>query len=382
MRLVDVTEFFSQRGGGVRSHLTQKAAAAARRGHEHVVFAPGPKGAAEPGVRFIPGPSLPYDPSYHLLWRVGALRRQLRAERPDILEIHSPYVAAVAALGLRPGEFGVRTFVWHSDFIDTYLGVLFRRGTPRIAAALAAPLWAHVRRIARACALTIAGSRWQRDKLVAHGVERVEHLPFGIEVGRFAPERRDEALRRELLAGKPGPLVLAIGRFAVEKRWDVVADAFAAIARARPGAVLTVLGDGPERPVFEARLGARDDLRVLGFERDRDRLARILASGDLLLHGCPFETFGLGVAEAIASGLPVVSPDAGGAAEQAPPGSSALYPAGDAEACAAAALQLLSGDPLALRARAADAARCVVDVDAHFSALFDRYRDLLATRPP
>lgn len=384
MKLVDVTEFYSQRGGGVRTHLTAKAAAAARRGHTHLVLAPGPRRAADPGVRYLPGPSLPYDPTYHLLWRIGALRRIVRAERPDVLEIHSPYVAAVAALGLRPGEFGIRTFVWHSDFIDTYLrgglerrlaAVLGRRAEPA-ADALVEPLWAHVRRIARACAMTVVGSRWQRDKLQSHGVERVEHIPFGIEPDRFSPARRSEARRQELLAGRPGPLVVAIGRMAVEKRWDVVADAFAALAAQRPGATLAVLGDGPERHVFKDRLGERDDIRLLGFERDRDRLAVTLASGDLLLHGCPFETFGLGVAEAIASGLPVVVPDEGGAAEQAPPGSSARYPTGNVAACVAAAMQLL--DTPDLRRRAAEAARRVVSEADHFDALFDRYRALLA----
>lgn len=388
MRLVDVTEFYSQRGGGVRTHLTQKAAAAARRGHSHLVFAPGPAGAADPGVRYVPGPALPYDPTYHLLWRVGALRRQLRAERPDVLEIHSPYVAAVAALGLRPGEFGLRTFVWHADFIDTYLrgglerrlAPLFRARAARAADVVVEPLWAHVRRIARACAFTVVGSRWQRDKLVAHGVARVEHVPFGVEPGRFDPGRRSEARRAELLAGRPGPLVLAIGRLAVEKRWDVVVDAFARLAERRPGAVLAVLGDGPERHVLTDRLGPRADIRVLGFERDRDRLAVTLASGDLLLHGCPFETFGLGVAEAIASGLPVVVPDAGGAAEQAPDGCSRMYPAGDVAACVAAAEALLARDPVELRAQAIAAARRVPSVDDHFDALFARYREALARR--
>ncbi|PCC70834.1 alpha-1,6-mannosyltransferase [Nannocystis exedens] len=386
MKLVDVTEFYSQRGGGVRTHLTEKAAAAARRGHEHLVFAPGPRHATDPGVRYIPGPSLPYDPTYHLLWRVGAARRLLRAERPDVLEIHSPYVAAIAALGLQPSEFGVRTFVWHSDFIDTYLRgglerrltVVFRGRAPRAADRLVEPLWAHVRRIAAACAMTVVGSRWQKYKLEQHGVARVEHIPFGIEPGRFAPERRSEARRQELLAGRTGPLVLAIGRFAVEKRWDVVVDAYARLAERRPGAVLAVFGDGPERHVFQDRLGARDDVRVLGFERDRDLLAVTLASGDLLLHGCPYETFGLGVAEAIASGLPVVVPDAGGAAEQAPPESAVQYPAGDVAACVAAAEALLAVHPAELRARAAVAARRVPSVVDHFDALFGRYRELLA----
>lgn len=386
MKLVDVTEFYSQRGGGVRTHLTEKAAVAARRGHDHLVFAPGPRDAVDPGVRYVPGPSLPYDPTYHLLWRVGALRRQLRAERPDVLEIHSPYVAAIAALGLRPGQFGVRTFVWHSDFIDTYLrGGLERRlatllsaRASRAADFVVEPLWAHVRRIAGACAMTVVGSRWQKHKLEQHGVPRVEHIPFGIEPGRFAPERRSEARRQELLAGRPGPLVLAIGRFAVEKRWDVVVDAYARLAERHPGSVLAVFGDGPERHVFKDRLGERDDIRVLGFERDRDRLAVTLASGDLLLHGCPFETFGLGVAEAIASGLPVVVPDAGGAAEQAPAESAAQYPAGDVAACVAAAESLLAVDLAELRARAAGPARRVTSVVDHFDALFARYRDLLA----
>lgn len=388
MKLVDVTEFYSQRGGGVRTHLTQKAAVAARRGHEHLVFAPGPRHAADPGVRYVPGPSLPYDPTYHLLWRVGAVRRQLRAERPDVLEIHSPYVAAVAALGLRAGEFGVRTFVWHADFIDTYLrgglerrlGVVLGARAPRAVDALVEPLWAHVRRIAAACAMTVVGSRWQKHKLEQHGVARVEHVPFGIEAGRFAPERRSEARRQELLAGRSGPLVIAIGRLAVEKRWDVVVDAYARLAARHPGAVLAVLGDGPERHVLTDRLGPRDDIRVLGFERDRDRLAVTLASGDLLLHGCPFETFGLGIAEAIASGLPVVVPDEGGAAEQAPPESAVQYPTGDVAACVAAAESLLAVDPAELRARAAGPARRVASVDDHFDALFARYRELLDRR--
>src|SRR5262245_60043078 len=127
MKLLDVTEFYSQRGGGVRTHLTQKAAAAAAAGHEHLVIAPGPRGAEDPGVRYVPGPSLPYDPTYHLLWRVGEVRRVIREYRPDVLEIHSPYLAATAAVGVEGSAWGVRTFMWHADFIDTDLrGVIER----------------------------------------------------------------------------------------------------------------------------------------------------------------------------------------------------------------------------------------------------------------
>src|SRR4051812_43733208 len=45
MKVLDVTEFYSERGGGVRSHLTLKSHVLCQLGHEHVVVAPGPRDA-------------------------------------------------------------------------------------------------------------------------------------------------------------------------------------------------------------------------------------------------------------------------------------------------------------------------------------------------
>src|ERR1700745_2658634 len=41
MKILDVTEFYSERGGGVRSHLALKGHVLCQLGHEHVVVAPG-----------------------------------------------------------------------------------------------------------------------------------------------------------------------------------------------------------------------------------------------------------------------------------------------------------------------------------------------------
>src|SRR5262249_7172575 len=153
------------------------------------------------------------------------------------------------------------------------------------------PLWAWVRTIARGCDATFAASQWQAEKLSSHGVERVCHLPFGVDKENFSPGRRSEAVRRDLLRGRNGPLLLAIGRFAVEKRWDVVLDAFLAL-NVRD-ATLAIFGDGPEAASMKAKVAGRDGVIFFGFERDRQKLATILASGDALIHGCPFETFGL-----------------------------------------------------------------------------------------
>jgi alpha-1,6-mannosyltransferase len=390
MKVIDVTEFYSIRGGGVRSHLTEKGHVSCQLGHEHWVVAPGPKNRliraahaesteGRSYILHVGGPALPYDPTYHLFWRGDAVHRLVREQRPDVLEIHSPYLAAASALTVPRSRFGVRTFVWHADFIDTYLrGSLERRLSARSADRIVEPLWAWVRTIARGCDATFAASRWQADKLRSHGVERVIHLPFGVDKQAFTPERRSDAVRRELLGKRQGPLLLAIGRFAVEKRWDVVLGAFEALRA--PGAVLAIFGDGPEAAAMKARMAGRDDVIFFGFERDRGRLAGILASGDALIHGCPFETFGLGIAEAVSAGLPIVVPREGGAYEQAREGASETYETGDARGCAAAVERLLARPSSELRARALAAAAEVPSAESHFRALFDHYQSLLNER--
>ncbi len=387
MKVLDVTEFYSLRGGGVRSHLELKGHISRQLGHEAIVLAPGPRsmsrspsgGAAGDERVIVPGPAMPYDPSYHLLWRVGAVRSAIRRIHPDVLEIHSPYVAAAACLAAPRDSFRARTFFWHSDFIDTYREVLEQRvaGTPLRAPLghVVDPLWAWVRTIGRACGATIAASKVMADKLRAHGVPRVERIPFGVDKAVFRPEARSAIVRERLLGGSEGPLFVGVGRFAIEKQWGVVLDAFARLRAELPGARLWLFGDGPERAALERAAG--DGVAFAGFVRDRAELAGTLASADVLLHACPFETFGIGIAEAVACGLPIVVPDRGGAAEQANGAAARTYPSGDAERCAAAARELVRADAATTRAAALAAAAGVPAIEDHFRALYALYASLV-----
>ena len=320
------------------------------------------------------------------------VRAAILQEKPDVLEIHSPYAAALASLSISPRSFGIRTFVWHADFIDTYLrGALEKRlgiwGTDKTVE----PLWAWVRTIARGCAATFAATRWQADKLELHGVERVRCIPFGVEKQIFHPDRRSDEWRLEMWGDDQAgdrkhandlarpPIFVAIGRMAVEKRWDVVVDAYLKVAK-KMSARFAIFGDGPERKKLEAQLAGVPGVRFFGFERDREKLATALASADLLIHGCPFETFGLGVAEALACGLPAVLPDEGGAAEQASAESTLLYRSGDADACANAIETMLTRNQIELRALARKAATRVGSVDDHFKTMLAEYETLRGAR--
>jgi alpha-1,6-mannosyltransferase len=286
--------------------------------------------------------------------------------------------AAVACGRIAP----VRTAFWHSDHIGAYVEPALQKVVqPGTARRLSAPLWQGLRALLLPFDATFVGGKVQASRLREAGVRNVIHVPFGVDGRVFRPQPRDEARRRELLGDAPeGALLLVgVGRFAMEKRWDVVIDAFERI-RAHRRAILVLFGDGPERAELERR--APPGVVFPGFDKDRGRLGRSLASADLLVHGCPCETYGLGVAEAVACGLPAVVPDAGGAAESTDPSSSAIYASNDPAACAAAIERLLDRDPRELRARAHDVAERVPTIDAHFATVLATYQDLLNERSP
>jgi alpha-1,6-mannosyltransferase len=350
------------------------------------VIAPGGRDAVESleGGRVVRlrGPRMPYDPSYHALWNPREIRAAIARERPDVVQASSPYVAALVATSMR--DVALRSLVVHSDFIEAYARpVLHRALGGAVTEAVLRPPWAALRALTARCGVTVCAGEWLARKLRDHGCPRVECVPFGIRHEEFSPARRDPAVREEALASlglaAGASLVAVVGRLAVEKRVGRVFEGLARLARERPIGV-RVLGDGPERGRLEA-LAARLGLPVRweGFVTDRPRFAGLLASADAVVHGCPCETFGFSVAEALASGVPAVVPDAGGAAEFVTAECGERYPAeGTALDIAVATGRILGRPREGLSAAAAAASRRVGRAEAHFDALFGLYRGRLA----
>lgn len=162
--------------------------------------------------------------------------------------------------------------------------------------------WHRIRTVHRAAARTLAPSTPAAQDLTAHGVPRVHLWPRGVDSLRFHPRHRDEALHRALAPGGE-VLVGYVGRLAPEKRVDLLSG-----VAALPGVRLVVIGDGPSAPALKAALpGAA----FLG-RRTGEELARCYATLDLFVHTGPLETFCQTIQEAMASGVAVVGPAAGG----------------------------------------------------------------------
>jgi alpha-1,6-mannosyltransferase len=246
---------------------------------------------------------------------------------------------------------------------------------------LAGLSWAYLRSVCARADVTIVAGDWLRGELANQGCERVRTVHFGIDREAFGPERRDEALRRELLgslAGDPeARLVLIAGRLAADKRQRLVIDALELVAKDRPVG-LVLLGDGPERERLEARGRRLPNFRGLRFTRDREEYARLLASVDALAHGSLCETFGFLLAECLASGTPLAAPDRGGAADLAAPGYAETYATfGGPEAAARAIQAVLSRPRSELSRLARSRAESIPTTREHYAALFRTYDTLL-----
>jgi alpha-1,6-mannosyltransferase len=383
MRIVDVCAFYSPSGGGVRTYVDAKLNAAARFGHEMVVIAPGGRHEtvrrAPNGILVtIPSPRLPVDRRYRYFDDQRLLHSVLDSWQPDHVEASSPWSSATM-VGRWQGA-ATRSLVMHSDPLAAYayrwLGGLASTGTIDTWAGW---FWRHLRGLGRMFDTVVCANAQLTERLRDGSIGNAETIRLGVEAGLFSPTLRSPPVREAALAAvgldRDSTLLLGIGRFSAEKRWDLAIRAAGECGRKLPVGLL-LIGDGSKRQKLEIMAEQYSNVAVLPRIGDRDELARLLASADALVHGCESETFCLVAAEARSSGVPLIVPDRGAAADQLAPGAGTTYAAGR-EASLEQAITRFIGRGVELQhAAAVRAASHVRTMDEHFAELFARYEML------
>lgn len=376
LTVLDITEYYGETSGGVRTYLREKSAFIANRGDlRQVVVVPGARDTVaddgpvrryEIGVPYIPGQQ-----PYRAMLAPGRVRAIIERERPDIIEIGSSH--AVPWLVRGPARRLGIPAVWF------YHGHIPRVIAPKLEADVPHRRWTaraaghYARAISRFAARTLVASDAVRADLEGFGVERVVRVPLGVDTTLYHPERRDrsEATRRRFDLG-PGPLAVYAGRLTAEKELPAAITGWKALGR---DATLLIVGAGPQEPKLRALADA--GVRIVPFIHDRELLADLYAAADLYLAPGPAETFGLSAHEAMASGTPVLSVDVGAVAEQVRrSGVGGLYRLGDPASLADSAARLL-GSPPSMR----DAARQFIELhhrwESAFTDIFRVYREVL-----
>lgn len=167
------------------------------------------------------------------------------------------------------------------------------------------------------CSLTTNVAEAAVERYVRVGAApagRIEHVPNGVDTDRFRPD--PEARRRVRDEWGDGAFWwLAVGRFEKQKDYPTLLRAFARVRTGHPEARLAIAGAGPLRPDIEAlaaEVGVAPSVRFLGLRTD---VPALMAAADAYVMSSAWEGLPLVLLEAAASGLPVVTTDAGGTAE-------------------------------------------------------------------
>ncbi|MDJ0277981.1 glycosyltransferase [Sphingomonas sp. 2R-10] len=207
---------------------------------------------------------------------------------------------------------------------------------------------AQVRAAGQAADGLLAVSQSMADDIAAAGIDRpVRVHRTGIDRSRFGSVDRAAARVR---LGIAGPLVVSLGALIPRKGHRIVLDAVAAL----PGVQLWIVGGGPDHAALAARiaeLGVGDRVRLYGSMPHGD-LPGLLAAADVMALASSSEGLANAWIEALASGTPIVIPDAGAAREVVTGPAAGRIVTRDAAAVAQGIAAVLSqpADPDATRA--------------------------------
>ncbi len=319
MRVLDITSFFSDVCGGIKTYYREKARVLPMLGVECHFVVPGVVTSTEPWeagtLHRIAGPPMFGSPFYRRFPTGDTIRELVTDIQPDVIELGSHYLLpsmvrrVLSYCRSRPVLVGF----YHADFPETYVEPAFRwlgplrRGPVSLA-------WSLVRTRHRGYDATLVASRHVQERLERHGVSRVHCVGLGVDVETFHPQARDPAFT-SAMGVEPGTILLGYsGRLSSDKGFSVMLAAMDELHR-HTRAHMVVAGDGPKRAELETFASTRPWIHVLGYLPDVRAVARMLASVDVILAPGPNESFSLSTAEALACGTPVIGADQRGNAE-------------------------------------------------------------------
>jgi len=174
--------------------------------------------------------------------------------------------------------------------------------------------------------VVVAASKVTRRDLIRHLDQpepKIRTVYYGTDPQRNRPATVAERAATRARLGWPAhaPVALFVGALGDRRKgFDTVFEAWRMLQWRQAGDVrLAVVGRGGEARAWQERVGRAglgSKISFLGFRQD---VPEILRAADLLVAPARYEPYGLGVHEALCSGVPAITGEASGVAEKYPP---------------------------------------------------------------
>jgi glycosyltransferase involved in cell wall biosynthesis len=358
--------------GGGEKHLAGLVCELAARGHEvHVGLAPQSPLAKE--LRALPAQNIFNINLRNALDMKGALElaRVIRERRIEIIHAHMARDYPPAAFAARRNRDARLIITRHVLFPLNRLHALTLSKASRVIC------------VSQAVARHLNAQRlFPADKLSV--------VPNGVDLKRFDASPRDThraAFRHHLNIAPEKLVVGTIGELKKQKGQEDFLRAAASVAGIFPDAEFVIAGADTSRN--GSHLSAlRDLVRELNlaprvhFTGWLEDVFPLLCALDLFVSASHTESFGLSIAEAMASGVAIVSTETEGAREIVKDGTGLLVPVGDTQAIARAVISLLESprERNRLAAQAQESARSLFSLERMVNATEQIYLEAVAKR--
>ncbi len=256
----------------------------------------------------------------------GELQRIVLRLRPGIVHFHNTFPLISPSAYAAVHELGIPVVqTLHNFRIMCLNGLLFRAGRP-CEDCIGKPPWPGV---AHGCyrgdrsASGVVAAMLVVNRLRRSFTRLVDRYIALTEAGRekfvAAGLPRDKlAIKPNFLVNDPGSgshdggNALYVGRLSREKGIDTLLTAWKSLGDAAPR--LTLVGDGPLRHSVRAASETLPTITLLGHE-PHDRVMQLMQAAQFLVFpSVCYEGFGMAIAEALATGLPIVASSLGSSA--------------------------------------------------------------------
>jgi len=325
MKICDLTQIYSPRGGGVRSYLEAKRNYFRdHTSHEHLMIVPGARTEQVEGGRTqlwtVAGPLVNRTSRYRWMLDLPALLRILYEEHPDIVEAGDPYHAAMISRNWANRRGSDFYMFYHSHFPDAMLRTVLKFAGSWARGWVEKVAGDYLRNMSQTSRGVFVASRHLMRVLAGWGLEGLIHLPLGVDTRIFrsvSKENRRE-IRERLGLPQDRPVFLYVGRFSPDKDTALLLRAWMKVQEMMKGPWVGVMvGDGQMTERVEKFVRHNPQVRRVPFVKKAEELADWYRAADLLVHPGRWETFGLVLLEAQACGCPVVGFRGGAMDEQA-----------------------------------------------------------------
>jgi alpha-1,6-mannosyltransferase len=300
VRIIRLANFVTPRSGGLRTALQALGEGYAAAGHDAVLVVPGETDddCLTPAGRVITvkGQRVPFA-GYRVMLSRKRLEALLEDLKPDRLEVSDRFTLRWTGNWAR--ERGIPAVMVSHESLS---GLLHIGGLPR-------PMARWVSNIINARSVAaydtiLCTTAWASEEFDRFGAANIRRVPLGVDLTLFHPARYDAEMRARY-ASADQVLIVHCGRLSPEKKPGRSVEAIASLRAQGVDAVLVVAGDGPLRRRLVRRAG-KLPVTFLSHVPEKESLASLLATADVVIAPGPIETFGLAALEALACGTPVV----------------------------------------------------------------------------